>query len=68
MEEIEIRSFCPCIICQNQCFQPPAIVYEHLVMNGIDPSYTNWVFHGEQEPIRHVMSRKGYACLEDELV
>ncbi|KAM1262740.1 hypothetical protein PS2_027611 [Malus domestica] len=45
------KIICPCIICQNQCFQLPAIVYEHLVINGIDPSYTTWVFHGEQEPI-----------------
>ncbi|KAM1563179.1 hypothetical protein ACFX10_037625 [Malus domestica] len=45
------KIICPCIICQNQCFQLPAIVYEHLVMNEIDPSYTTWEFHGEQEPI-----------------
>ncbi|XP_070666534.1 uncharacterized protein [Malus domestica] len=45
------KIICPCIICQNQCFQLPTIVYEHLIMNGIDPSYTTWVFHGEQEPI-----------------
>ncbi|KAM1191163.1 hypothetical protein COP1_011799 [Malus domestica] len=45
------KIICPCIICQNQCFQLPKIVYEHLIMNGIDPSYTTWVFHGEQEPI-----------------
>ncbi|KAM1284914.1 hypothetical protein ACFX2J_027548 [Malus domestica] len=45
------KIICPCIICQNQCFQLPAIVYEHLVINGINPSYTTWVFHGEQEPI-----------------
>ncbi|KAM1717763.1 hypothetical protein ACFX11_025560 [Malus domestica] len=43
------KIICPCIICQNQCFQLPAIVYEHLVVNGIDHSYTTWVFHGEQE-------------------
>ncbi|KAL5837267.1 hypothetical protein ACOSQ3_014436 [Xanthoceras sorbifolium] len=38
---------CPCKICQNLSFHPSKIVYEHLVIKGMDPTYTNWVFHGE---------------------
>ena len=38
---------CPCKQCINQNFHPTKIVYEHLVINGMDPTYTNWVFHGE---------------------
>ncbi|KAK2661809.1 hypothetical protein Ddye_000383, partial [Dipteronia dyeriana] len=38
---------CPCKRCINQNLHPTKIVYEHLVINGMDPTYTNWVFHGE---------------------
>ncbi|KAK2644364.1 hypothetical protein Ddye_019559 [Dipteronia dyeriana] len=37
----------PCKRCINQNFHTTKIVYEHLVINGMDPTYTNWVFHGE---------------------
>ncbi|KAL5832876.1 hypothetical protein ACOSQ3_016550 [Xanthoceras sorbifolium] len=38
---------CPCIKCINHRWHPTKIVYEHLVIYGMDPTYTNWVFHGE---------------------
>ncbi|XP_074573987.1 uncharacterized protein LOC141830448 [Curcuma longa] len=38
---------CPCKRCQNKKYMKFDQVYEHLIMKGIDPSYTVWVFHGE---------------------
>ncbi|KAL5832627.1 hypothetical protein ACOSQ3_016301 [Xanthoceras sorbifolium] len=38
---------CPCIKCINHRWHPTKIVYEHLVIYRMDPTYTNWVFHGE---------------------
>ena len=38
---------CPCRYCKNLERHHFDIVYEHLVIKGIDPSYTNWVLHGE---------------------
>lgn len=38
---------CPCKACMNGCRQAFDIVYEHLVINWIDPSYSTWIFHGE---------------------
>ncbi|KAL5865784.1 hypothetical protein ACOSQ3_003298 [Xanthoceras sorbifolium] len=38
---------CPCINCKNLQRHHYDIVYEHLVIRGMNPSYTTWVFHGE---------------------
>ncbi|KAL5716860.1 hypothetical protein ACHQM5_009974 [Ranunculus cassubicifolius] len=38
---------CPCSICQNEKRGAFASVGRHLIMNGMDISYTKWVFHGE---------------------
>ncbi|XP_042950382.1 uncharacterized protein LOC122282501 [Carya illinoinensis] len=40
---------CPCRRCRNNLFLPINEVEDHLFMNGIDPSYTHWIFHGEGE-------------------
>ena len=39
---------CPCKDCRNLSHQYVSVVYEHLVINGIDPTYTVWYHHGEE--------------------
>ena len=41
------RIICPCASCRNLSHQHCDVVYEHLVMNGMDPTYTTWFLHGE---------------------
>ncbi|XP_073126852.1 uncharacterized protein [Henckelia pumila] len=38
---------CPCKRCKNKKYMKFDQVYDHLIINGFDPSYTIWVFHGE---------------------
>ncbi|XP_026420318.1 uncharacterized protein LOC113316323 [Papaver somniferum] len=39
---------CPCVDCKNLTFPlPPKEVHLHLLKRGWDPTYTEWVFHGE---------------------
>ncbi|XP_026458599.1 uncharacterized protein LOC113359135 [Papaver somniferum] len=39
---------CPCVDCKNLALPlPPKRVYFHLLKRGMDPTYTEWVFHGE---------------------
>ncbi|KAF5467964.1 hypothetical protein F2P56_012164 [Juglans regia] len=42
---------CPCRRCRNNLFLPISQVERHLFITGIDPTYTDWIFHGEQEPM-----------------
>ncbi|XP_026384903.1 uncharacterized protein LOC113280500 [Papaver somniferum] len=38
----------PCVDCKNLTFPlPPKEVHLHLLKQGWDPTYTEWVFHGE---------------------
>ena len=39
---------CPCVKCRNLKHHHFDTVYEHLVIKGMDPTYTTWVLHGEQ--------------------
>lgn len=41
------KIICPHKVCQNQVCNSLKNVYEHLVINGMDASYTTWVLHGE---------------------
>ncbi|XP_042941123.1 uncharacterized protein LOC122275881 [Carya illinoinensis] len=41
---------CPCRDCRNNFFQPFTVVRDHLFLRGIDRSYTQWIFHGEDDP------------------
>ncbi|KAL5549982.1 hypothetical protein UlMin_000158 [Ulmus minor] len=41
------KILCPCRSCRNLSHQPVNEVYEHLVIKGMDPTYTQWYFHGE---------------------
>ncbi|XP_042423450.1 uncharacterized protein LOC122011081 [Zingiber officinale] len=38
---------CPCKHCKNKKYMKFDQVYDHLIINGFNPSYTIWVFHGE---------------------
>lgn len=39
---------CPCITCRNGKRHNYNIVYDHLIVPGINPLYTKWIFHGEE--------------------
>ncbi|XP_012832641.1 PREDICTED: uncharacterized protein LOC105953517 [Erythranthe guttata] len=39
---------CPCGDCLNQSLHPPYLVKLHLLTNGIDIFYNEWVHHGEK--------------------
>ena len=42
---------CPCTQCQNVHGKMTLIeISEHLICNGIDPSYTTWYHHGKPHP------------------
>ncbi|XP_042988830.1 uncharacterized protein LOC122316370 [Carya illinoinensis] len=45
------RIRCPCRICCNNLFLPILEVESHLFIKGIDPNYTHWIFHGEEETL-----------------
>lgn len=38
---------CPCRKCQNMARHTGELVVEHLVINGMDMTYTTWILHGE---------------------
>lgn len=40
---------CPCVDCKNLAEPlPPSTVHYHLLQRGMDPTYTEWVLHGEK--------------------
>ena len=39
---------CPCSICLNQMYRHQTMVQRHLLMNGMQSSYTKWIHHGEE--------------------
>ncbi|XP_042942741.1 uncharacterized protein LOC122276915 [Carya illinoinensis] len=41
---------CPCRRCRNRAFHSIRIVDDHFFFRGIDPTYTEWIFHGEDDP------------------
>ncbi|KAF5481743.1 hypothetical protein F2P56_002373 [Juglans regia] len=46
------RIWCPCRSCCTNLFLPIRIVETHLFLKGINPNYTHWIFHGEEETWR----------------
>ncbi|KAM6594430.1 hypothetical protein CsatA_002133 [Cannabis sativa] len=44
------KLLCPCKFCRNLSHEKVNLLYEHLVINGIDPTYTIWFHHGEEAP------------------
>jgi hypothetical protein len=46
------RIKCPCRKCENHYYKPIDMVKDDLFLNGIDMNYTQWVFHGEEDPFR----------------
>ena len=52
-----VEILCPCSRCLNQKYLAQALVKKHILMNGMDNSYTRWIHHGEDlnvEVIEHV--------------
>ncbi|KAL5698977.1 hypothetical protein ACHQM5_029945 [Ranunculus cassubicifolius] len=45
---------CPCLKCHLDVKNTTKVMYEHIMCNGIDPSYTRWVHHGEPFPRNNV--------------
>ncbi|XP_042950146.1 uncharacterized protein LOC122282038 [Carya illinoinensis] len=43
------RIRCPCRLCSNNLFLPFREVETHLFIKGFNPTYTQWIFHGEEE-------------------
>jgi hypothetical protein len=39
---------CPCGRCLNQKYLSQAVVNRHILLNGMDNSYTRWIHHGER--------------------
>ena len=44
-ENVEI--LCPCGRCLNQEYLCQPLVEKHILMNGMDSTYTRWIHHGE---------------------
>ena len=44
-ENVEIS--CPCGRCLNQKYLCQPVVRKHILMNGMDSTYTGWIHHGE---------------------
>jgi hypothetical protein len=44
----EEQILCPCGRCLNQKYLCQALVNKHILLNGIDSSYTWWIHHGER--------------------
>jgi hypothetical protein len=43
---------CTCRAYGNLFFQHIDLVERHLYVNGIDLTYTRWIFHGKEDPCR----------------
>jgi hypothetical protein len=39
---------CPCGRCLNQKYLSQTVVNRHILLNGMDSSYTRWIHHGER--------------------
>jgi hypothetical protein len=39
---------CPCRKCLNNCPRKRRDVHLHLLHHGMDPTYTRWIYHGEE--------------------
>ncbi|KAM7486516.1 hypothetical protein LguiA_002525 [Lonicera macranthoides] len=38
---------CPCVKCRNKLRYPAVDIRKHLIKNGINKTYTQWLLHGE---------------------
>ena len=50
---------CPCIKCGNKVPLSVRVLKLHLIMNGIDPTYKIWFWHGEPCPTEDSMPSRG---------
>jgi hypothetical protein len=44
------RIKCLCYSCLNRYYKPIDKVQDDLFLKGIDLNYTQWIFHGEEDP------------------
>ena len=44
------RIFCPCKKCGNRYPFQQQVVEEHVYLNGFEPAYRSWSYHGEGVP------------------
>ncbi|KAL0558688.1 hypothetical protein IC582_003268 [Cucumis melo] len=51
---------CPCKTCRNMNHQTFDVVYEHLVIKGMDPTYRFWYHHGEEVPVKCMFDGKPF--------
>ncbi|XP_035551056.1 uncharacterized protein LOC118349653 [Juglans regia] len=51
---------CPCRACLNNLWLPIFEVETHLSIKGINPDYTQWIFHGEEETTLYVSNDEEY--------
>jgi hypothetical protein len=42
-----VEILCPCSRCLNQKYLSQDLVNKHMLMNGMDSTYTRWIHHGE---------------------
>ncbi|KAF3960795.1 hypothetical protein CMV_014512 [Castanea mollissima] len=51
------RIKCPCRKCTNRYYHHIDAVETHLIVNRFDLNYTEWIFHGEEDPFfKHVQA------------
>ncbi|KAI3891896.1 hypothetical protein MKX03_026304, partial [Papaver bracteatum] len=51
---------CPCVDCKNLALPlPPDAVHLHLMKRGMDPTYTEWVFHSDPAIISNDIHQEG---------
>ena len=48
------KILCPCKTCKNMNHQTFDVVYEHLVIKGMDPTYRFWYHHGEEVLVEYM--------------
>ena len=52
------RIKCPCCKCTNRYCHHINMVETHLIANRFDLNYTEWIFHGEEDPFfKHVQAK-----------
>jgi hypothetical protein len=50
---------CPCSRCLNQNYQHQALVERHILMNGMESTYTRWIHHGENLDVYGLLNESG---------
>ena len=54
---------CPCRRCLNQIRGHKGLVEDHLYLNGMASTYTNWIHHGE--PLLDPIPQEDNTCFDE---